>query len=260
MTEPVRIVCDRLSASQVDIVHGFFTRRGGASTGIYQSLNVGLGSADDYDTVKANRAKVTKSLGLAGAFLATPHQIHSPDAIFVDEPWSALNRPQADGVVTRTPGLVLGVLTADCGPVLFADNQGRVVGACHAGWRGALTGVIENTISQMEQIGAHRARIKAVLGPSISQENYEVGPEFVDRFIMADPQNSRFFLDSANTGHSLFDLPGYILARLSLAGVESEWTGHCTYADEMNFFSYRRTTHRDEPDYGRQVSAIAIRN
>lgn len=260
MTKPVRIVCDRLSVPDSAIVHGFFTRQGGVSTGIYQGLNAGLGSKDDRVAVLKNRNMITENLGLPDAFLATPHQIHSPDAIMVEEPWPQGVRPQADGVVTTNPGIVIAILTADCGPVLFSDRNTGVIGACHAGWKGALTGVIESTISQMEENGAQRANISAVLGPTISKDSYEVGPEFIHRFLDTDQENHRYFSPSLKQNHSYFDLPGYILSKLALAGVDGEWTGHCTYSHEADFYSYRRTTHRGEPDYGRQISAIAIRN
>ena len=260
MTKPVRIVCDRLSAPDSAFVHGFFTRLGGVSSGIYKGLNAGLGSKDDRAAVLTNRNLITENLGLPEAFLATPHQIHSPDVIIVKEPWQQDVRPQADGVVTSNPGIVIAILTADCGPILFSDCNAGVIGACHAGWKGALTGIIESTISRMEELGAQRTNISAVLGPTISEESYEVGPEFTARFIEADQGNSRYFTPSQNQDHSYFDLPEYILSRLAFAGVEGEWTGHCTYQNEADFYSYRRTTHRGEPDYGRQISAIAIRN
>ena len=236
--------------------HGFFTREGGVSTGLYGGLNVGLGSRDERAAVLENRARVAAHLGVPPERLCTPHQIHSPRAVVVTGPWT--ERPEADAVVTDRPGLALGVLAADCGPVLFADARAGVVGAAHAGWKGALEGVLEATIEAMTGLGADPARIVAVLGPSISQENYEVGPEFVGRFLAADARNERWFAPSTRQGHSLFDLNGYTVDRLGRAGVRASQLGRCTYADERRFFSYRRTTHRAEPDYGRQISAIVL--
>lgn len=250
----------RLLARSVDdgrILHGFFTRTGGVSKGIYKGLNAGLGSGDRREAVLQNRNRVAAWFGLDARRIATPHQIHSADVVTVTEP-IADARPRADGIVTATPGLVVGVLTADCGPILFADTRHGVIGAAHAGWRGALGGIAERTIEAMVAIGACREAIRATLGPSISLRHYEVGPEFVDRFLEADADNARYFAPSTKAGHGMFDLPAYTLARLRAAGVEAEWTGHCTYADEDRFFSYRRATHRGEPDYGRQISAIAI--
>lgn len=239
------------------VLHGFFTRMGGVSDGIYRGLNVGLGSHDDRSAVVENRERVCSHFGLSAADLATPHQIHSPDVVVAEAPFID-ERPKADAVVTATPGIVIGVLTADCGPVLFADPDAGVVGAAHAGWGGALRGILESTIEAMLTLGARRENIRACLGPSISGKNYEVGPEFVERFVAADPANERWFSPSEREGHSMFDLPAYTLARLEAAGVSAEATGLCTYADEDRFFSYRRTTHRGEPDYGRQIAAIAI--
>lgn len=241
-----------------NVRHGFFTRQGGLSSGIYAGLNVGLGSDDDPDLVRQNRGRVAAALGWPGKPLSTPHQVHSPDVVTISEPFAEADRPKVDAVVTTTPGVIIGVLAADCGPVLFADEAGGVIGAAHAGWKGAFTGIIENTIDAMVEAGARRESIRAVLGPSIGPENYEVGPEFETRFAEADPDNRRFFSPSARDGHFMFDLPGYTLARLERAGVDAAHTGHCTYADEDRFFSYRRTTHRREPDYGRQISAIVL--
>lgn len=239
------------------IRHGFFTRIGGVSRGIYRGLNVGVGSKDDPAHVRENRARVARWFGAESERLTTPHQVHSADALIVDAPLGD-PRPRADAVVTKTPGLVIGILTADCGPILFADHEAGVVGAAHAGWGGALNGIAEATIEAMLQLGARREGIRACLGPSISVKNYEVGPEFVERFTATDPANERWFSPSRRPGHSMFDLPAYTLARLAAAGVTAEKTGHCTYEDEDRFFSYRRTTHRGEPDYGRQIAAIAI--
>ena len=239
------------------IRHGFFTRKGGVSEGIYRGLNVGLGSNDDRAAVLENRTRVANWFGQPLENLATVHQVHSPDVVTVDETYDG-RRDQADALVTRTPGLVLGVLAADCGPILFADADNGVIGAAHAGWKGALTGVLENTIEAMIALGAKRASIRACLGPSISKASYEVGPEFVARFLETDPAYARFFTPSKREGHSMFDLPALTLMRLERAGVEAQSLGICTYPDDERFFSYRRTTHAGEPDYGRQISAIAI--
>lgn len=258
MTALDPVTCNELGSFPDRVAHGFFTRKGGASTGLYKGLNVGLGSSDDREAVLENRARVASHLGARDGFLATPHQVHSNDVLLVSEPWRG-ERPVADAVVTDVPGLALGVLTADCGPVLFADPGAGVVGAAHAGWKGATGGILENTIETMERLGASRSAITASLGPTISQQNYEVGPEFVERLLALDPENSRYLIQSPRPGHALFDLPAYILDRIAAAGVKARWTGQCTYADPGRFFSFRRTTHRGEPDYGRQISSILIR-
>jgi len=241
------------------IRHGFFTRAGGVSEGLYASLNAGIGSHDAPENVIENRARMAAALGVAPADLITAYQIHSPDVVTAERPWPPDARPRADAIVTRVPGLAVGVSTADCGPILFADAAAGVVAAAHAGWRGALTGVIEATLDAMERCGARRSRIIAALGPMIRQPNYEVGPEFVARFAAADAANERFFTPAARAGHALFDLAGYVSARLAHAGVgQVEDVGRCTYADASSFFSYRRSVHRGEPDYGRHVNAIAL--
>jgi YfiH family protein len=241
------------------IRHAFFTRSGGVSDGIYASLNGGVGSNDAPDNVLENRARMAEALGVAPDRFLTPYQIHSPDVVVAEEPWPHEARPRADAVVTRRPGLAIGVSTADCGPLLFADDQAGVIGAAHAGWRGAFTGVIEATLAAMERLGGDRARISVALGPTIRQPNYEVGPEFVDRFLAADVDNARFFGPSPHDGHAMFDLTGYIADRVARAGVGSfEDLGLCTYAEPERFFSYRRTTQRGEPDYGRHINAIAL--
>ncbi|MBP1883484.1 peptidoglycan editing factor PgeF [Sinorhizobium mexicanum] len=240
------------------IAHGYFTRKGGVSEGIYRGLNVGLGSKDDREHVGENRARVARWFGAEPRHLATVHQVHSPDAIVVDGTYDGA-RPDADALVTATPGIVLGVLSADCGPVLFTDPHAGVIGAAHAGWKGALGGILEGTIEAMISLGARRERIIACLGPSISRTHYEVGAEFVERFIAADDDYVSFFNPSERNGHAMFDLPGLTIRRLTEAGVTAENLDICTYADEDRFFSYRRTTHRQEPDYGRQMSAICIR-
>lgn len=239
------------------IAHGFFTRKGGVSDGIYRGLNVGSGSNDDQDRVRENRRRVAETLGAPLSSLVTVHQVHSPDVITVTAPIVG-PRPQADAMVTGTPGIVIGSLSADCGPVLFADRTAKVIGSAHAGWKGAVTGVLENTIEAMIALGARRDRIQAVLGPTIGPENYEVGAEFYDRFVGINPSYERFFRPSSNDGHKMFDLWSFIIARLEEAGVQASALRQCTYADEEQFFSYRRTTHRGEPDYGRQISAITI--
>jgi len=241
------------------IRHAFFTRDGGVSDGLYASLNGGPGSDDAPEKVAENRARMASSLGVAPERLLTAYQIHSPDVVTVEQPWPSQERPRADALVTRTPGLAIGVTTADCGPVLFADGTARVIGAAHAGWRGALTGVLDATVEAMEECGASRDRMIAVLGPTIRQPNYEVGPEFVDRFDAADAGNASFFKPSSKPGHALFDLPGYIAARLAAAGIRRfEDLRCCTYADEGRFYSFRRSTHRHERDYGRHINAITL--
>ncbi len=239
--------------------HAFFTRAGGVSQGVYATLNGGVGSNDAPDQVAENRARMAAALGVTPDRLLTPYQIHSPDVVVADEPWTQPNRPRADAVVTRVARLAIGVSTADCGPLLFADSQAGVVGAAHAGWRGALSGVIEATVAAMQTLGAKRARITAALGPTIRQPNYEVGPEFVERFLTADATNARFFAASDRAGHAMFDLTGYIATCVQRAGIVNfEDLGLCTYAEPERFFSYRRTTRLGEPDYGRHINAIAL--
>lgn len=239
------------------IRHGFFTRQGGVSEGIYAGLNVGIGSRDDSDRVKENRARVAGWFDHPVERLATVHQIHSPDVVVVDASYSG-ERPQADAMATSSPGVVLGVLSADCGPILFCDGTNGVIGAAHAGWKGALSGVLENTIDAMVTLGADREKIVACLGPSIGPDSYEVGPEFVERFLGFDAAYEEFFSPSKQQDHAYFDLPALTIRRLTDAGVKATTLGLDTYPDEEKFFSYRRTTHRGEPDYGRQISAIAI--
>lgn len=239
------------------IRYAFFTRQGGVSTGIYASLNGGLGSKDDPANVAENRRRMAQALGAEA--LVSCYQIHSADAVVAETPWARENAPRADAIVCKTPNLAIGVSIADCGPVLFADREARVIGCAHSGWKGAFTGVLEATIEKMESLGAQRARIAAAIGPLIRQDSYEVGPEFVARFHEADPRNIRFFAPSDREHHSLFDLPGYIAMRLKKAGL-SEIDDLCldTYSDEERFFSYRRAIHKGEPDYGRLVAAIAL--
>lgn len=241
------------------IRHAFFTRAGGVSAGPYESLNGGIGSADSAANVAANRARMAAALAVEPGCLLTAYQIHSPDVVVAERPWTAAARPRADGIVTRVPALAIGVSTADCGPVLLAEPQARVIGAAHAGWRGALAGILEATVGAMEKLGAARGEIRAALGPMIRQANYEVGPDLIDRFAAEDPASEAFFAPAPRAGHALFDLAGYVALRLRRAGVHRiEDVGLCTYADPKLFFSYRRATHRAESDYGRHVNAIAL--
>lgn len=237
--------------------HGFFTRKGGASSGIFAGLNCGTGSSDLSEVVAINRARVAQAMGAAPEALVTVHQVHSADVLTVTAPHTGAP-PQADAMVTATPGLVLGVLTADCQPVLFSDPEAQVIGAAHAGWRGAKEGILEAVLTAMERLGAARARISAVIGPTISQASYEVGPEFVEAFLDDDRYSARFFAQGTGD-RALFDLPGYALWRLRAAGVgHAEWTRHCTYRDPARFYSFRRTTHHGEADYGRLISCIRL--
>ncbi|MGJ4941782.1 peptidoglycan editing factor PgeF [Bradyrhizobium sp. HKCCYLS1011] len=238
--------------------HAFFTREGGVSDGIYAGLNGGLGSSDVPENVRENRRRMATQLGVAPENFLSVHQVHSPDVVVATGPWDSPARPKVDAIVTRTENLAIGVTTADCGPVLFVDPTRRVIGAAHAGWKGALTGVLEATLDAMETLGAEREQIVAAIGPMIRQPSYEVGAEFVERFLDADADNTIFFLPSARQGHALFDLAGFIRMRLEKAGVLMiDDLGHDTYADER-FFSYRRSVHRKEPDYGRHVHAIVL--
>jgi polyphenol oxidase len=239
------------------IAHAWLTRSGGVSTGIYEGLNVGNGSSDIPSNIAENRRRAAAFFGVEPDYLVNPWQTHSSDVIIVDCPFLG-ERPMADGIVTNVSNIAIAVVTADCGPILFADNQAKVIGAAHAGWKGAVGGVLENTIKSMETLGATRKNIVAVLGPSISQANYEVGPEFMDLFIGIAPENLQWFTPSHKPNHSMFNLWGYTLDRLKRAGVNVESVNRCTYAEEENFYSYRRTTHRKEPDYGRQLSAIML--
>ncbi len=238
--------------------HAFFTREGGVSDGVYESLNAGIGSHDDPARVAENRRRMAQQMGVAAAHFLSVHQTHSPDVVVATEPWQAGSRPRADAIVTRTQGLAIGASAADCGPVLFADPNARVIGAAHAGWKGALTGIVESTVAAMEKLGADRNGIVAAIGPLIRQPSYEVGGEFVERFIETDADNGVFFIPSAREGHAMFDLAGYIRMRLENAGVLMiDDLGVDTYSDDR-FFSYRRSVHRREPDYGRHVHAIAL--
>lgn len=236
--------------------HGFFGRKGGASSGIFAGLNCGAGSSDLKEIVSINRARVAEAMGVAPANLVTVHQTHSATAIVVDGP---LNAPvEADGIVTNSPDIAIAILTADCQPVLFHDPEAGVVGAAHAGWKGAVGGILDATLDAMEKIGAQRANTRALIGPTISQRAYEVGPEFYDDFIAEDTENARFFAQGEGD-RLMFDLPSYGLHRLRSAGVgEAQWTGHCTYSDPDRFYSFRRTCHAGEADYGRLISAIRL--
>ncbi|MBP2548884.1 YfiH family protein [Neorhizobium galegae] len=258
MQDPAPIESPLLKRSaESGIRHGFFTRQGGVSSGLYAGLNVGLGSRDSRDDVIENRRRVAAYFGQPPERLATVNQVHSPDVVTVDAAYAG-ERPSADALVTATPGIVLGVLAADCGPILFADPKNRVVGAAHAGWKGALFGVADNTIAAMIALGAERKNILACLGPSIAKASYEVGPEFFARFVDEDKRFAAFFTPSGKEGHYQFDLPGFTTRRLREAGIAAENLDLDTYPDSERFFSYRRTTHAGEPDYGRQISAIAI--
>jgi YfiH family protein len=238
--------------------HTFFSREGGVSEGIYAALNGGIGSQDNPAHVAENRRRMAGTLQVPGERLLTAFQIHSPDVVVASDPWDAAARPKADAIVTRTEGLAIGVTTADCGPVLLADPKARVIGAAHAGWKGALTGIVEATVEAMEKLGAERTHIVAAIGPLIRQQSYEVGGEFVERFVQADAENSRYFLPAVRDGHAMFDLAAFIRGRLENAGVLFvDDTGIDTYSDER-FFSYRRSVHRKEADYGRHVHAIVL--
>ncbi|WP_342360695.1 peptidoglycan editing factor PgeF [Terrarubrum flagellatum] len=256
MTDAVFISAPELTEI-AHLRHAFFTRQGGVSGGIFASLNGGIGSNDEREHVLENRARMCRALGVAENRLVTVHQVHSPDVIVVERQHPG-ERPKADAMVTTTPGIAIGVAHADCGPVLFADRRRRVVGAAHAGWKGAFTGVLENTIAAMEKLGAQREDIVAVLGPTIGPKSYEVGPEFVARFRESDAAFLRFFSPSQKEGHAMFDLPAFIIMRLERTGVTAVNFASDTYANEELFYSYRRSVHCNEPDYGRLISAIAV--
>lgn len=236
--------------------HGFFTRRGGASSGVFSGLNCGTGSSDQSEIVAINRTRVADAMQVDRDHLITVHQTHSADVHHVNGPLGD-PKPKADAMVSNTPGVALGILTADCQPVLLADHEANVIGAAHAGWRGALDGVLEATVEAMLALGAERARLTAVIGPSISQRAYEVGPEFLDTFLAEDAQYARFFVNGTDDKFH-FDLPGFGLFKLRSAGVNAEWTRHCTYSDADRFYSYRRATHAREADYGRLISVIRL--
>lgn len=235
-----------------DAQHGFFTRKGGASSGIFAGLNCGLGSSDQADCVAMNRARVASEMGVEPDALVSLKQVHSAEVVTLTDP--PTERVEADGMVTTTPGIALGILTADCAPVLFRADG--VVGAAHAGWKGAIGGVLEATVEAMRALGAKD--IKACVGPTIAQASYEVDTGFLERFLAEDPDYSRFFAGGRDPDHAQFDLPSFVLHRLRKAGVEAEWTGHDTYADPARFYSYRRTTRQGEADYGRLISVIRL--
>jgi polyphenol oxidase len=241
------------------IRHAFFTRNGGVSQGTYATLNGGTGSDDAAASVAENRARMAAALGVPPDRFLTAYQIHSPTVVLAEQPWSGDERPRADAIVTRAVGLAIGVSTADCGPVLLADADARVIGAAHAGWRGALAGVTDATLAAMERLGADRRRVVAALGPMIRQPSYEVGPDVAEQFALADPDNRRFFRPSVRPGQSMFDLAGYVAARLAAAGAAVvDDVARCTYEEPEQFFSYRRMTHRGEADYGRHINAIVL--
>jgi polyphenol oxidase len=244
------------------IAHGFFGRRGGISEDIYASLNCGPGSRDNPDRIRENRRRALHALSPGeNATLLTLYQVHSPHAVIVTSPWDTGAGPQADAMVTNRPGIALGILTADCAPVLLADDDAKVIGAAHAGWKGAEAGVVASVVEAMERLGARREHIRAAIGPCISQANYEVGPEFQAHFIAREPTNARFFVPSKQQGHWQFDLENFVAERLAEARIGNiERLSACTYAREGDFFSYRRTTHRRETDYGRDISAILLRS
>jgi YfiH family protein len=240
------------------VAHGFLGRRGGVSEGVCAGLNVGWGSDDSREAIAENRRRAVAAVA-PGARLITVHQVHSPDALVVETPWPDDARPHADAVVTDRPGLALGILTADCAPVLFADVQAGVIGAAHAGWKGAWGGVVEATVARMEELGADRARIAVAVGPCIARRSYEVDEAFLARFAEADPANERFFADGRRADRRMFDLEAYVLSRLAAAGLARiEALGEDTYSQPDAFYSYRRSTHRAEPTYGRQISLIAL--
>jgi polyphenol oxidase len=253
------VIVEFMSATGLAVPHGFFTRRGGVSSGPFASLNCALSGKDSRDNVLENRARAARAIDVDPARLVGIHQVHGADVTHVTEPWTPGNGPRADAMVTDRPGIALGIVTGDCAPVLFADPHAGVVGAAHAGWRGALSGVVEATITAMERLGAARERIRAALGPMIRQPNYEVGSDLMDRYAAEDPSSRAFFVPASRPDHALFDLPGYIAERLHRAGIRHVGdVGLCTYADPSLFFSYRRATHRAESDYGRHVNAIAL--
>lgn len=241
-----------------DVAHGFLGRRGGVSSGILEGLNVGWGSSDDREAIAENRRRAVAAVS-PGARLVTVRQVHSPDAVAVTAPFPDDARPHADAMVTDRPGLLLGILTADCAPVLFADPQAGVIGAAHAGWKGAIGGVTDSTIAAMETLGARRDRIAAAVGPCIARASYEVDAGFLGRFVEVDPENERFFTGGRRDDHWQFDLEAYVAHRLAAAGIRTvEALGQDTYAQPDRFYSFRRATHRREPDYGRQISIVGL--
>jgi YfiH family protein len=252
------LILEAETLGSANVVHGFFGRRGGVSTGVYDSLNCGPGSADNRAAVMENRRRALAALS-PNASLVTLYQVHSAAAVTVASPWEIPHNPKADAMATDKKGIALGILAADCAPILFSDSEAHVIGAAHAGWNGALSGVTETAVAAMIGLGAKRERIRAAIGPCISQAAYEVGPEFQPRFIAADPANARFYIPSQRERHWQFDLPAYVAHRLRQSGIAAvETLPACTYAREADFFSYRRATHRKEADYGRQLSVIML--
>lgn len=258
MTPDQAKICAPSLAGARGIRHGFFSRQGGVSGGIYGSLNCGLGSRDGAENVAENRGRVAEALGVAPDRLLTLYQVHSAKAVIVDGPWNG-SVPEADAIVTRTPGLAIAALTADCAPVLFCDAEANVIGAAHAGWRGALSGIVEATVAAMEELGAKRERIAAAIGPAISQGAYEVGADYRAQFLTKEPGSEGYFMIDESSGEPHFDLAGYVADRLARTGVALiADVGLCTYCDESRFYSYRRSQHHGEEDYGRQISAIVL--
>ena len=260
MVTPDKMMFSASSLASIDGVrHGFFTRKGGVSTGIYDSLNCGPGSRDEAANVTENRARVAEILGAEPGRLVTVFQKHSAEAVVAERPWKDGKTPEADAIVTAMPGLAIGILTADCAPVLFCDGEARVIGAAHAGWRGAASGIVEATVAAMRKLGAKPERMVAVIGPTISQKAYEVGADFVERFVAEEAESAAFFITDEGSGEPHFDLAGYVGERLARAGVGTIFDlGFCTYCEETRLFSYRRSQHHGEDDYGRQISAIVL--
>ncbi|MDB3875416.1 peptidoglycan editing factor PgeF [Amylibacter sp.] len=247
------ITSDRLASHK----HGFFTRHGGVSSGIFKGLNCGAGSSDQSDAVTKNKSLVCDAMGVPLDKLMTVHQIHSADVIISLEQ-ETVTTPKADAIVSKTKGLAIGILTADCAPILFCDQTAGVIGAAHSGWQGAIKGIAQNTIKEMTKLGADISNIQAIVGPCISQKNYEVGEDFLETFLLEDQYNMRFFANG-KTNKYHFDLPGFCLQSLRNSGITNpEWTGHCTYEDSDKFYSYRKSTHLGEPDYGRLISVITL--
>ena len=259
MNETVSVITSGALGADAGIRHAFFTRQGGVSEGLFGSLNCGFGSGDVTENVAANREIAMASLGLPADRLVTLRQVHSATVVTVEQPWRRQEAPSADGLVTRAPGIALGVLAADCAPVLLYDPVARVIGAAHGGWRGALGGVVDATVARMAELGAECSHIRAAIGPCIAQPSYEVGPEFPPRFTAEDPGNVSFFAPAPRSGRFLFDLGAYIAHRLARAGIARvEVVPHDTVVDEQRFFSYRRACLRGERSYGRGLSAIVL--
>ncbi|MFI4935610.1 MAG: peptidoglycan editing factor PgeF [Caulobacterales bacterium] len=257
--DPAPILTSPMLGQVPGVRHGFFTREGGVSEGLYASLNVGRGSGDDPARVAENRTRAAARFGVGAEALAAAYQIHSARAVVVETAWGETRAPEADAVITRAAGVVCGALAADCAPILIADGEARIVAAVHAGWRGALDGVVAAAVEAMAELGAAPGRMVAAVGPCIGPASYEVGLEFLERFVAADSANARFFATGARPEKRLFDLPGFVLARLAAAGVaDAEWIGRDTLADEDRFFSNRRAVHRGQTDYGRLLSAITL--